>query len=70
VTDYQHVKLYTDGGAPVDSERFVVGGEIPPFDKHPDVLLWGTRIFRFSHAEPDHLVYVEAFTYALIREAS
>jgi hypothetical protein len=50
---------------------FAYSTEIPPFDKPPDVLMWGTRVFRYVHERIDtglvrtH-VYREAFAYHLV----
>lgn len=62
------VRLYTQAG------DFVVEGEIPSFNKAPDVLIWGERFFRHSHKSSGpapyyvaYYVYEEAFTVALVR---
>ncbi len=61
--------LYTESG------DFVATVQIPPFKKLPGVLIWGTRVFKFSEtldffasqAEANNEpAYVEAFTWAVI----
>lgn len=54
------VRLMTkDGG-------FVTGGEVPLFDEPPDVVVWGERVFTYSHTDDETVdVYVEAFFVAL-----
>lgn len=47
------VKLFTASG------EFVAEVEIPPFDTFPEVLIWGSRVFRLG----DDDVYREAFAF-------
>lgn len=45
--------------------------EIPPFNKYPDVLLWGDRIFYLRNREDQNSLmgtYIEAFAYAITGE--
>lgn len=51
------VKLYTAAG------DFVAEIEIPPFQRMPEILVWGERHFvgPADPANPDH--YVEAFAF-------
>lgn len=53
------VRLETADGS------FVHEGIIVPFVKRPDVILWGTRVFR--HVTDS--IYREAFFYALVDDA-
>ena len=50
------VQLYTQGW------EFVAVVEIPPFVKPPDVLIWGQRVFKYSHFY-GYERYVEAFAF-------
>lgn len=59
------VRLETSGG------ELVTEREIPPFNTAPDVLLWGSRVFR--ECTPDGprdpgeaFVYREAFAFAIV----
>jgi len=61
------VKLFTR------NDGFVVEGVIPPFSQPPDILIWGTRVFKFSAEMIDpkdnnreFLRYEECFAYYLI----
>lgn len=41
---------------------FVTGGKIPLFNEPPDVIVWGERVFTYSHTDDEtEDVYVEAF---------
>jgi hypothetical protein len=57
----------------VASGDFVVAGRIPFYPAgHPEVLIWGERIFKFAHNTPQGddqlpvLTYREVFTSALV----
>lgn len=50
------VRLETSNG------ELVVHGEVPPFNEAPDVLVWGTRIFKDTYQlQDDERVYRECF---------
>jgi len=53
------VKLLTSSG------HDVADVEIPPFNKPPDVLGWGTRVFTLYATHEDALTYRECFSYAV-----
>jgi hypothetical protein len=66
---FKAVKLYTQDGG------FVVEGEIPTFNTPPGIIVWGLRFFQYTATvgggdDPDHYVYTEAFTVALVRTLS
>lgn len=63
--------LYTKEGGYVETVK------VPPFRMLPDVLIWGTRVFRFSDGsdlgalpikidKTNAPVYLEAFAWAVI----
>ena len=63
------VKLFTS-----DGDGFVTEAEIPPFNKAPDLVIWGQRFFVAPNVDADvraaevragEIAYVEAFTYAI-----
>lgn len=55
------VRLITNDGG------FVVSGKVPPFDAPPDVIVWGQRVFTYSHTDDEAVdVYIEAFSVALV----
>lgn len=60
----QRVRLETAGGELVTDEEY-----IPPFKKHPEVIVWGSRFFAYAGgtigALRDATVYREAFTYCI-----
>lgn len=46
---------------------FVTTGQVPLFNEPPEVIIWGQRIFTYSHTDDESVdVYVEAFSVALI----
>ena len=55
------VRLMTkDGG-------LVTSGKVPLFNEPLEVIIWGQRIFTYSHTDEETVdVYVEAFSVALI----
>jgi hypothetical protein len=55
------VRLMTKDG------DFVIGGKVPLFNEPPEVVVWGQRIFTYSHTDNEAVdVYVEAFSVALV----
>jgi len=57
---FEVVKLETaDGG-------HVGWTQIPNFRPCADVLIWGQRSFRFRDVLRDHLLYREAFVFAIV----
>lgn len=55
-------KLYTNG---VDDMFYVATVEIPNFAVLPEVLIWGTRVFKFNPRVKDFNTYTEVFAYAI-----
>ena len=49
----------------VPSGGLVTEAEVPPFNQPPDVLLWGSRVFRFLRLDDGVAVYVEAFAFTV-----
>jgi len=67
------VELYTTGGVRDDGvlvTHIVTSGFIPPFKTYPDVIQWGTRVFKFIRRQEnlDLLIYEECFAFYLINE--
>lgn len=57
------VKLFTSSGGSVTE------AELPPFNKYPDVLMWGERIFKFERVipgKPEWGRYLEAFSFYIV----
>ena len=39
--------------------------DLPPFSEPPEVVLWGSRVFRLVNQNAGVVLYVEAFYYAV-----
>jgi hypothetical protein len=49
----------------VEAEGLVHEATIPPFQTPPDVILWGSRVFRFLRLDNGVAVYAEASAFHL-----
>ena len=49
-----------------ETREFVHDAQVPTFYVWPEVMLWGTRVFRLlSPGGEGHAIYVECFSYML-----
>jgi hypothetical protein len=46
---------------PISNETFITSLELPPFDELPEVIIWGSRVFKISIDSRDLGFYEEAF---------
>jgi len=53
------IKLMTE------DQQLVYEAVLPAFNKYPDVVLWGSRVFKFHLVGNDLAIYTEAFSYTL-----
>lgn len=62
-----HARLLTAEG------KFVTLAEVLPFDRWPDVLVWGTRLFQFERSNKDDgddlAEYRECFAWYVIHDS-